>query len=99
MDFPRNGSCPLVWFVILPLFLLPKCDFSMAFDLGWAILSLTSTVRPQRSSADDQPRNVWDANENLAGADGRCSYLGSFRWPTASHPQALYGPIYLNDLD
>ena len=92
MDF-LELFLPVVWFVILALFLLLYVVLD-GFDLGVGILSLTSSNETQRSILMTSLGNIWDANETWLVLMGGALF-GAFPLAYGTILNALYGPIYL----
>ena len=84
---------PLVWFVILALFLFFYVMLD-GFDLGVGILSLTSSTEERRSLLMTSLSNVWDANATWLILMGG-SLFGSFPLAYGTILNALYIPIMI----
>ncbi|MEA5391247.1 cytochrome d ubiquinol oxidase subunit II [Cyanobium gracile UHCC 0139] len=92
MDF-LDVFMPVVWFVILALFLLLYVILD-GFDLGVGILSLTSPSEQQRTLLMASLGSIWDANETWLVLMGGALF-GAFPLAYGTILKALYGPIYL----
>jgi cytochrome d ubiquinol oxidase subunit II len=92
MDF-LDVFMPVVWFVILALFLLLYVILD-GFDLGVGILSLTSPSERQRTLLMASLGSIWDANETWLVLMGGALF-GAFPLAYGTILKALYGPIYL----